>query len=166
MFATILSPSETSEGLLVVREHLAGLPGLMKQGRFAPTNVRLVAQLEGERHQDFVSRVLTRILTPAHASEPMRAAIVSLRAGGVSAELRESRKQLLVGIAARLVHGPDSELVIMAPPNTSAAERVELFELLETTLHSVSSRNVRLAFGTEERRQRHAPRQNAMTQAI
>lgn len=161
MFATMLSPSED---LLVIREQRASLPDLMKQGRYSPSNLRVVAQLEGESHSDFVHRVLTRTVNNTRSPKPFRAAIVSLQSA-VGRDFTASRKQLLIGIATVLAQRSDAELILLAPANVGASERMELFELLEATLHKVPSQNVRLAFGTEERKPRRNARESAVSQA-
>jgi hypothetical protein len=161
MFATMMSPSED---LLVIREQRASLPDLMKQGRFSPSNLRVVAQLEGESHSEFVQRVLDRTVNNTRAPKPFRAAIVSLQSAG-RCDWTESRKKLLIGIATALAQRSDAELILLAPANVGAAERMELFELLEATLHSVPSQNVRLAFGSEERRPRRGVRETTASQA-
>lgn len=161
MFATMMSPSED---LLVIREQHASLPGLMKQGRYSPSNLRVVAQLEGEGHSDFVHRVLTKTVNNARSPKPFRAAIVSLQSAA-GRDWKESRKQLLIGIAAALAQRSDAELILLAPANVGASERMELFELLEATLHRVPSQNVRLAFGTEERKPRRHARDVVASQA-
>lgn len=161
MFATMMSPNQD---LLVVREQHASLPNLMKQGRYSPSNLRVVAQLEGESHEDFVQRVLTKTVNNPRSPKPFRAAIVSLQSAGRH-DWRESRKKLLIEIATALAQRSDAELILLAPANVGAAERIELFELLEATLHSVPSQNVRLAFGSEERKPRRHQRETAVSQA-
>lgn len=54
--------------------------------------------------------------------------------------------RLLGGIASTLAPRPESELVILAPPGVSAAERIRLFDLVEATLKAAPLQNVRLNF--------------------
>lgn len=152
MLATVLSQSED---LLVVREHEAKLPELVKQGRFAPSNVRLVSQLDGEAHRDFVVRVLTRAIGKSGITRPFRGAVVSLQADP-GPDMVESRVRLLSGIAAALAPQSDAELVILAPANVGALERIRLFELVEATLQAVPHQNVRLAFAAPESKSHRA----------
>lgn len=142
MFAATLSQVED---LLLVREQGASLPNLDRRGRYAPKNVRLVAQLEGESHEHFASRVLARSAGGLGSGNPVRSAIVCLR-GHSTSDMHEPRVRLLRGIAGALASRPDSELVILAPPNASAAERIRLFELVEATLQAAPHQNVRLNF--------------------
>lgn len=142
MFATMLSHAED---LLVVREQGASLPNLDRRGRYAPNNVRLVAQLEGERHEHFVGRVLARTTGSVGSAKQVRSAVVCLRAQATS-DMVESRVRLLGGIASMLAPRPESELVILVPPGVSAAERIRLFELVEATLKAAPLQNVRLNF--------------------
>jgi hypothetical protein len=148
--ATLLSHAE---GLLVVREQRASLPNLAKQGRLAPENVMVVAQMQGESHEAFAVRVRGRANRKGNL---LRAAVVSLEANA-SFHMVESRQSLIPALARALTAGPESELVIMAPANIGAKDRIELFELVESTLRAAPSVNVCLAFSdpTEKGGRRH-----------
>ena len=104
MFATALSHAED---LLLVREQGASLPNLGRRGRYAAKNVRLIAQLEGEGHEQFVSRVLARAPGGLANMNPVRSAVACLRANSPPA-MDASRVRLLRGIASALASRPDS----------------------------------------------------------
>jgi hypothetical protein len=142
MIATVMS---SAEGLLVVREQRAATPELAKQGRFAHQNVMLVAQLDGESHEAFSTRVLARVSRETNQRRPLRAVIVSLEAEP-SAETAQSRQRLVRSLAEALASGPGCELVLQASASTGAETRCRLFELVEATTRAVPMLSVRLAF--------------------
>jgi hypothetical protein len=70
------------EGRLVVRERRAILPNLTQQGGVALENVMVVAQLEGESHEDFCSRVLDRARWEFKRGHPLSELVVLAPANG------------------------------------------------------------------------------------
>lgn len=162
MIATLLSPAE---GLLVAREEHASLPSLNKNGRLTPENMMLVAQMSGERHEGFVERVLNRAGRAVHQGRPLRAAVFSVEATATPAKLA-SRQRLLLQLAEMLADGPDVELIIQAPSNVAANDRVALFELVESTMRAAPKLHVRLTFAepAESRAEGRAHRHHRVSQ--
>jgi hypothetical protein len=145
--ATVLSQVE---GLLVVREQRAILPDLTKQGGVVLENVMVVSQLEGESHENFCSRVLGRSSRELGRGHSLRAATVSIEANADTARV-ELRRRMLQALVATLVPWPAGELVILAPANVGAEDRIRLFELVEATTRAAPMLNVRLALALEQR---------------
>lgn len=132
-------------GLLVVREQQSNLPNLGKQGRFSPENIVVVAQMQGEAHEAFVSRVLGRCQRELEKGLGLRAVSVSVDAG-LDADRLASRQHLLLKLAKMLAVRPGAELSICAPERLGAAEQIALFELAELALRTVPSVNIRIHF--------------------
>jgi hypothetical protein len=141
--ATVLSHAES---LLVVREQRSNLPNLTKLGSLAPENVVVVAQMQGEAPEAFVSRVLGRCRRGVALGHTLQTAVVCVDAD-VTPSALEARRDLLLTLAELLVLRPDAELILSAPSRIGSSDQMALFELVELLLRAAPSLNVRLSFG-------------------
>jgi hypothetical protein len=161
--ATVLS---RNTDLLVVREQRSSIPKIGKLGSFAPENVVVVAQMQGEAFAPFASRVVGRCHRELSRGHAPSQAIVCVDADVAPAEMA-ARRDLLLALADVLVLRPEAELSIIAPSRIGTTDQIALFELVEAILRAAPALNVRLFFGestdfsTPRRRNHKGTRQPA-----
>jgi hypothetical protein len=148
--------------LLVVREAGASLPKLddlevtscasAAEGEFSKParerlheNVTVVAQFSDESPVNFAERVRSRLQREGERAVAYRGVVLamSMEANRETAVLRG---RLVQELARALASNPEGTLLLQAPRTADAAQRAQLFDLVESTARSFPRLRVKLSF--------------------